>query len=333
MISIATKYKKNDVVFVCVVILLIIVAGFRPVGLDADSENYANFVRLNAGSLSIFTKEPGFWLITKVNLLFFNGNLTSFFFMFAAIAMSVKAYAIRKLSPFPLYALYAYFCVYFILHEMTQIRVAVAAGIFLLSVLDIYERNFKGFLFKVLLACMFHYSALVMVFAYFINLKKINRYFYFMLPLLGIFLAFKTTFLLNLLSSYINFLPSILSFKIQVYIEQLNEGHRAGLNLFNFYYTTVLIFYYVLLFNISRIKYQYDLIFFKMLSLSLVAFYSLSFLPVLSFRIAEFFGVFVIFLFAHFFTMYKDKQLVFCLTVAWLTTYFLFVSVMKTLNI
>jgi len=331
--SFTTKYKKNDIIFVCLVFLLIVVAGFRPVGLDADSENYANFLKLNADTLSILTKEPGFWLVTKVNMLFFNGNITSFFFIFAAIAMSIKAYAIRKLSPFPLCALYAYFCVYFILHEMTQIRVAVAAGIFLLSVSDVYERNFKGFLFKVLLACMFHYSALVMVFAYFINLKKINRYFYFALPFLGIFLAFKTALLLNLLSSYINFLPAILSLKIQLYIDQLNEGRRAGLNLFNFYYTTILIFYYVLLFNIGKLKCQYDLMFFKMLSFSLFAFYSLSFLPVLSFRIAEFFGIFVVFLFAHFFTIYKEKQLVFCLTVVWLAAYFLFVSVMKTMNI
>jgi hypothetical protein len=330
--KITTKIKKDDFIFICLTILLILIAGFRPIGLDADSSNYAAFVKSSGSSMSILTKEPGFWFLTKINQYVFGGNLTSFFLLFAIVGVSVKAYAIRKLSPYPLYALYAYVCLYFILHEMTQIRVAIAAGIFLIAIPDIFNKNLKGYVFKVFIACMFHYSAIIMLFVYPLQNKRVNRVFYFSLPLVGIFLAFNSSLLLSFLSNNINFLPILVSVKIQLYIDLLLDGSRAGLNLFNFYYSTVILFYYVLFFNVKKFKFTYDVICFKILSFSLFSFYALSFLPVLSFRIAEFYGVVIILLFSNFHSLFKNKRLIFCFTSAWLLAYFVLITLMKNLN-
>lgn len=330
--SVSNKLKRNDLIFIIIVILLICIAGFRPIGLDADSSNYAQFVTQNAGNIGVFTKEPGFWLITQINSFLFSNSLTSFFFLFALVGVTVKAIAIKRLSRTPVIALYAYICLYFVLHEMTQIRVGIASGIFLLAIPDIINNNKQSFFIKTFIACLFHYSAIVMLFLYPLSSSKVNRPLYFLIPIFGILLSLYSSFLLQFLSSIVNVFPVMLSAKVQIYIDYLLEEKYSEINLFNFYYTMMLLFYYILFFNIGKLNLPYGIIFFKTLSFSLFSFYSLSFLPVFSFRVSEFYGVVVIFLISNFFYLFKQKLIVFCATFAWLAFYFIFISLNKNLN-
>lgn len=89
---------------------------------------------------------------------------------------------------------------YFILHEMTQIRAGVAAAIFLLALEDIKNRNFKIYLIKTILAMMFHYSAIIMIFVYLFNPNKMNVRFFFFIPIIGIIIAAFKEVSLNIFS-------------------------------------------------------------------------------------------------------------------------------------
>ena len=93
-----------------------------------------------------------------------------------------------------------YFSYFFLLHEMTQIRVGVASGIILLSVPDIYNRNAKAFAFKNILAILFHYSASVFLLFYFVDGKKINAKVYIGLILAAYLLHFAHVRLIDFLT-------------------------------------------------------------------------------------------------------------------------------------
>ena len=82
---------------------------------------------------------------------------------------------------------------------MTQIRVGVAAGFFLLALKPLAERQFKKFILYILIASFFHYSAIILFPFWFITNKKFNKkewYFYLSLIPLGYLF---TTFTYNIL--------------------------------------------------------------------------------------------------------------------------------------
>ncbi|MFN3712003.1 MAG: EpsG family protein, partial [Alishewanella aestuarii] len=126
-------------------ILLILIAGFRPVGFDRDSIAYILLLDTPLNQADLKDKEPAFWLIVELNRSLFEGNERTFFLIFAILGVSLKIIAISRLSLDPILSLWIYICSYFLLHDMTQIRAGVASGIFLLSIQDMHNKNFKSF--------------------------------------------------------------------------------------------------------------------------------------------------------------------------------------------
>ena len=112
----------------------------------------------------------------------------------------------------------------------------------MLAIQDIVNRNLKKFIIKVLFASLFHYSAIVMLPLYFLNLRKISII-YFFLPVIGLFLAY---FGLSkiLLLNFTDFLPEFLSYKLRIYLSLLELGEHKEINIFNFFYSSLLILLY-----------------------------------------------------------------------------------------
>jgi len=178
--------SKNVIYLLPTGILLILIAGLRPIGIDRDSLSYVEVLGVDFAIANFIDKEPMFWIINEFNKYVFGGNVNTFFLIFAILGVSLKLFAIRKYSLLPILSIYTYICLYFVLHEMTQIRAGVATAIFLLALEDIKNRNFKSYLFKTVLAMLFHYSAIIMLLVYFMNPDKLNVKLYFILPILGI---------------------------------------------------------------------------------------------------------------------------------------------------
>jgi hypothetical protein len=219
-----------------------VIAGFRPIGIDKDSQNYANIIKSNI-NVNLIDKEPGFWIIKYINDNIFNGNIRTVFLIFTIIGVSLKILAIKKYSLTTTLSVFAYICLYFILHEMTQIRVGVATGIFLLALEDIKKRDFKNYFLKTIIAIFFHYSAFIMIFIYILNPYIINRKLFFFLPLIGILLSLFRNVILNNIISIAHILPEFLSFKLNNYFDLLlNYGTYSEINLFNFYYLSLICF-------------------------------------------------------------------------------------------
>lgn len=325
--------KKKLYYFLPIGILLILMAGLRPIGIDGDSLNYVSVLHVGLSDANFIGKEPAFWIINELNKILFGGNEQTFFLIFAILGVSLKLLAIKKLSLLPFYSIFVYISLYFILHEMTQIRVGVATAIFLLAIPDIYNRNFKTFLFKTILAMMFHYSAVIMLLAYFLNPYKINFKIFFFLPLIGIVFMFIGINIITILNPFLFLLPDFLANKIELYILLLDDGKFNQINVFNFYYTSLLVFYYIMILYHNYFKSLYDVLFLKIFGLMLFCFYFFSAIPVLAFRVSEFFGVVLIILIPHFALIFKQKTIAKIPLILWLSIYLIFIMIFKNLNI
>jgi len=325
--------NKNTILLYVTGFILILIAGFRPIGIDRDSINYISIISVNIAVANFIDKEPGFWLIKYINDIAFNGNFRTFFLMFAIMGVSLKIFAIKKYSLTITLSVFAYICLYFILHEMTQIRVGVSAGIFLIALEDIKNKRLKAYLIKMIFAMMFHYSAILMLLVYFINPYKINLKLFFLLPILGILFAIIKDSNLNIFLNILNILPEFISNKIKFYIQLQKDNKYSDINILNLYYLSLIIIYYFSLSNYKKMKSEYDLIFIKILGITLFSFYFFSFLPVLAFRVSEFFGIVLIFLIPHISLSIKEKTIVNFLIITWLFNYFIFIMIMKNLNL
>jgi hypothetical protein len=314
-------YRKylSSFLYWTIALFLILIAGLRPIGLDRDSIEYAKIIQ---SSIDVNSIEPAFWIIKHFNDIFFSGDVHTFFLIFATLGISIKFLAIKKISKMPLLSVIVYLSIYFVLHEMTQIRAGVAAGLFLLSIPDIYNRNFRKFIIKALLAISFHYSAIIILPLYFLHPKKLNVA-YFLLPIVGLILAYfdlsKT-----LLSNLVNLTPNFLAYKINTYLTLLELGEHSEINIVNFYYSSLLFLTYFgfFLYIKNKIKNDYDVLFLKILALSLFSFYFFSSVPVFAFRVSEFLNVVIVIFLPNFILYFRQKKLIFILLAIFLLSTF-----------
>jgi len=290
---------------------LFFIAGFRPVGVDRDSEGYASLIHsfITTHKYNLIRTEPFFYLIINVSKFLFDDVARGVFILYALLGVSLKLYAIKKISSFPLLSLIVYFCFYFVLHEMTQIRVGVAASIFLLAIPDIVNKNLKSFLIKTTLATLFHYVSIIMLFIYLINSKHNKQLFYLFLPLIGILLSFSNVGKF-FLTSIVNFLPGFMSYKIDLYLNAQKIGMHNEINVFNIYYCSLLIIYYFAIINMNKFKKEIDILQIKIIGWMLFSIYFFSFLPVLAFRISEFLGVSLIFFLPDIISIVREKYFI-----------------------
>jgi len=285
---------KEKLVFWTLALVLTLIAGLRPVGFDRDSSGYAYFV-LNDIRVNYASKEPLFWAIKWFNDIFFKSNIHTFFLIFASLGIFLKFYAIKKISKFPWLSVAVYVSIYFILHEMTQIRAGVAVGIFLLSIPDILHRRYVSYIAKIVLASLFHYSALIALPLYLLsNSKKLNILFL-LLPLLGFLFAY-FDFSKELLYFLATLLPNFISLKINGYLNLLTTGVHTQINIFNLYHSSlyiILCFCFYLYYERKNVNIEH-IFFTKALSVMLFTFYFFSPIPVFAFRLSEFLGTILI---------------------------------------
>lgn len=307
-------FRKSKIIFLLIGLTLVLTAGFREVGLDRDSRSYAQSINSieSYRDADLLKTEPSFWVVSYVARYLFDDPVTGTFLIFALVGVGVKLYAIYRLSIMPYLSIFVYLCFYFILHEMTQIRVGAASAIFLLAIPDIYNKNLAKFLLKTLIAVMFHYLAIIMLPLYFLNGHKINKKLYLLLPLIGILCVFLPFLGSSILRGVIPFLPKFLSYKIDVYSGLMGlEGH----NVFNTLYLSFIGLHFFCLLNIRAFKCNYDILLIKIFSIMLFLFYSCSFMSVLAFRISEFLGVVLIVLLPHFALCFKQRILSTCVVI------------------
>ncbi|PZX92483.1 hypothetical protein DOS84_15295 [Flavobacterium aquariorum] len=274
----------KKIIFLCLGFLLITIAGFRGEGVDRDYNNYIEMFQQQ----EFISTEPAFVLISIFIHSYIGDNYVFLFVIFAILGVTLKLIAIKKITDLWFLSLVIYLSNFFILHEMTQIRVGIASALLLLCIKPIYDRNWKIFLLFSALAFSFHYSAIVILPLWFLDQKPRKR-----VLLLSVPIAYVIYFLgINIITKIP--IPMIQN-KIEMYQTLMELGDEGSIliNVFNLVFIAKIIIFYFLLYKYEIIiqNNKYASIVMKIYSISLISYLILAVMPPLATRVSELFSI------------------------------------------
>lgn len=299
--------KTKFFFYIFSVVLLIIIAGLRGNYVDRDYMTYISYLK-NIDVISLVQVEPTFFLISNISFLV--GSPVILFLIYAIIGVSIKAKAIVNLTEFWFLSLIIYFSYYFLLHEMTQIRVGVSAGILLLAVPDIYNRKLVPFLLKILIGFLFHYSMIIFLPFYFLEKQKLNKVLY----CGGILFVYLLFFLgVNAFTLFAYVPIAFLQEKISTYQLLMDQGENLAINVFNILMILRVIYMFILIYKAEMLQKIniYSTVLIKIYSWSLFCLVLLASMPVMAFRVNQLLGIVEIILWPFMLYMFKEKYVIF----------------------
>jgi len=263
------KNKKNSLI-ICSILLVILgfFAGTRDVGIDHDSFMYKHLFINTVRNGFKFTTEPTIELIPIFFKFFTEEYVKVSFLIYAIISLSIKLFSIRLFKFFSLAVILYVSNLYFI-QDFTTIRASISSAILLWMLPDLYNKDDKKIFFKIFLAFLFHNSSILFVLIWIIN--KYNIKFKWLLLLLGFSILVP---ILNLNFIQILYLDKIFP-KAAVYLK-VKEHEEGTLNLYNFKIIFSVLYFIVLYFYQSRIKFKGLDLLLKIHLLSLILFFVFS---------------------------------------------------------
>jgi len=298
------EFSKRKILLFCIGLFLFLLAALRPVNSDRDYKNYIISYNIISNGNIVFI-EPAFYVIVYIVKYIFNDTLF-LFIIFAILGVTLKFTAIKHLSEFWFLSLVVYISYFYILHEMTQIRVGVAAGLMLLAIKPIYERDIKKFLCYTFFAFLFHYSAILILLIWFIPTHKVNRWFYTLLIPFAYLLYFCNVSFLSL----VKLIPfEIFQRKISMYITS-TKTREMHINIFNVMQLIHCSLAFLFLWKLPLLKRgnRYIPILLQCYVLSVAVLVVFQDFPVFAFRVSEFLGCVEIILVPCVFYIFKSKQ-------------------------
>ncbi len=157
--------RKQQILFFISILVLIVFAGTRAVGVDPDSENYQRLFEDYSDISAITSSAAGYLYEPVSKLIFFLVNLSGFgvevvFLIFACLTLLAKEALIRRVSPYPMLSVYLLCCHFYLYYEMVQIRAALAMSLVVIGCINYDRRKSLGTLTVLLAACV-HISALL----------------------------------------------------------------------------------------------------------------------------------------------------------------------------
>lgn len=165
------KYKVILYVFFGVVLLMI--AGFREIGIDPDSDNYESTYRDFYHDKATDTVEVSYVIIASL-LNMFSSDVHILFVFYALFGIGLKFLAIRKYTPYFFLPIVVYLSYYYELHELTQIRTGILSAMFLLAIKPAAEGKKWLAAIYLLIGTLFHTSGLILFPLLLLNNKEFN---------------------------------------------------------------------------------------------------------------------------------------------------------------
>lgn len=288
------KTRTEGLVFFFFVMVLFVVAAFRPVGIDQDSVNYAAL--FNGQENDEVEMEASFYMLVNLCRVLMD-DPRILFVVYALLAIPIKAAGIVRGSRLWMLSLVVWMGYYYIYQDFTQIRVAVSTGIFLFA-LSLHGRGQKGLsLLLYLLAIYFHNTAVMYIPLLFIGSKPLGRtgkLILASLPPIGI--------VINLMHiDPVMLLPiPQLQERIELY-ETLRDSGIMGdtISTFNIPFLFKLFIFYFILWKSEYINEKVPMLslYMKVFIYSISCFLIFSFLPVMAWRLSEVTGIIEVLLF------------------------------------
>lgn len=303
--SFKKDYEKYFNYFVF--LLLFLLAGSRSEFVDRDYKSYLFTFHNLLSSKEYFSNgtyliyEPLYYFIPFLSNKFFNSFYLVFvLFAFLGVWLKLKSFYLTNSY---LLSILLYCNTWFLLHEMTQIRAGVAIGFLCLSIKDIYDKNPKKFLLKILLASLFHYSSLVFIPIYFLSAHSFKKWKYMLLIAVCVAMAFLKINILNTV-----FTNAFSDTKVEYY-NAIAESDAKNWNVWNIGFLINLFMTTLLVIKASTLRQhnKYFILMLKINIISIVAYLLLAAIPIFAIRLNELFGTVQMFLFPTVIFLFRNK--------------------------
>ena len=275
-------------------------AVFRPVEMP-DYQNYYDAFRF--GGLQ--RAEIGYKVVMGA-IKDATNSFSVLLLVMASLSIGLKLYAIGCFSNNVLLSVIIYLSNIYILHDLIQMRAAVASGLLLFATYFIYTRNVGKFLLIVTLGSLFHQSMLATLPLWLLRCNHIYRYVW--LSLIPI--AYCMTLSGLTIGNFVSHIPiPIVQNSYQQYNLAMAIGNYSEINIFNLLLILRIVLCMTLIFMIHRI-YKYNrlaIIWVKVYTIAIVSAVILSDFPVLAVRLSELFFVIEILLFPLIVNIFKSR--------------------------
>lgn len=331
--SLNRKLIPNAVAIGLFVVLTLFV-GFRPPQAVSDYQLYIIFFQIFGPPSEYFKDfftwavfEPMYFLIPSV--LHYIIGLANYvnisIWVYAILGTGLVMLVLRKVSAFYYTSLLTLYSYYFLLHEFTQIRAAVAVGFLLLAVYYRYWKNIWGMMACIIVSLLFHYSSILALVLFLLPAYSINRKVWIALAILTFLVSFVD---LSSVLSLLNLNVGSLSDKQDAYINSIVDvpiNRRSLMYLLMLLNTLVVIYY-------SHSIYQqnpYIYLFVKLQVVGMLFFQLLSASPVLALRVSEYFLASHLVCFPAVLYLFKNRfwpSMALCVLLAGIFFFFLHVS-------
>lgn len=289
LVGLSTKSKTSLALLGTVCLSLVAFVGLRDGTRVFDYENYTFLFETDSEYI-----EPTFIFLKYVTKILLHGDIVVLMCLYAILAIPLKFKVIYYNSEFAFISLLIWIGNLFLLQDFTQIRVAVAVSIFLLSLKSLYSHNRKYWLY-VIVACSFHISSLLMVPLWFMSFYKIRKQVWITLLIVSYIMALCKIDFVDL----IGLIPiEHIQSKFDVY-KSLQENGDYSANIFSLLHLSKIMLWGLLLWksDLILVKNRYIYLQLKIMALSLVSltFFSLNLAAAL--RVMEYYGIVEILLF------------------------------------
>lgn len=232
---------------VIVALQLIAISGFRAKSIGSDNGNYLRVFELaqlnswreffNIPKYYLHGFEKGFLAYYKI-LATLHFNFQGFMLVTAIVTLGITCYFIYRNSKIPWLSIYLFCTLGYFNSSMCTIRQWLAISITLLSIRFIKQRNLKSFIIIIIIASLFHTTALSVIPLYWFNKIKINRKYYLFVSTVGASVFFLHNDILQL---FLHVLPRYSS-----YVNSKYGGSQGG------YYQLLLILFLILFGQLMR---------------------------------------------------------------------------------
>ncbi len=283
--SLTSNQKK--VILACFAFFMILVTATKDKQHIADAVVYEDMFYNYDTPLVKISTEPTFVFISKV-VITLGGTIVSVFLIYALLSIPLKLYVFSKATPYVLTSLVIYIPTYYELHDMIQIRAAVAGAFAIASILPLSKKNYLGALLLMVVGILFHYSAAVFLPMILIGNYKLGKSLR-----IAIACLFPVFFLMYWKSVDLSsFIPDSLMWGKIAFYKNMNNGTITGLHRDGFYMAKcammyVCLYYYDYLVKKNQLA-QLVLCFFFISVFFILAFNTI---PVLASRISDLFGI------------------------------------------
>jgi len=174
-------------------LILVLFAGLRDMVVGSDTSGYAirfenKKISLDTFFSSSYTNEWGYHFIEFIAALFSN-EYVAILIVTASIAVFFQLKAINKISNLPLVSIFILITFGIYTYVFNGARQALAAAIYMYSIIFLIQGNFRKYTIWILIAFLFHKSVIFGIPLYFLFRKKFTKKLVFLLILFALTLS------------------------------------------------------------------------------------------------------------------------------------------------